>query len=419
MKTTQLLMPTLRETPSEAEVISHKLLLRGGFIRKLGSGIYNYLPLGLRVIRKIENIVRQEMSAVGAQELLMPMVVPAELWQETGRWEFYGKELLRIKDRHDHEFCLGPTHEEVITDLVRKEIRSYRQLPVSLYQIQTKFRDEIRPRFGLMRGREFIMKDCYSFDIDQESALQTYQSYYLAYRKIFEKCGLKFRAVEAGTGAIGGTLSHEFQVLAQSGEDEVVSCNQCDYAANIEKAEAKSGESCTRCKTGAMESHRGIEVGQVFHLGTKYSEAMNAVYLDKQGKEQTTIMGCYGIGISRTMAAAIEQNNDEKGIVWPLPLSPFAGAIVNMGDDASLLEVTQRIYDELQKKGFDFLWDNRDERAGVKLNDMDLIGLPYQVIIGSRGLQNGTVELKNRKTGIKENISIDQVVAYFEAKNRE
>ncbi len=412
MKTTQLLMPTLRETPADAEVISHKLLLRGGYIRKLGSGIYNYLPLGLRVLQKIENIVREEMNAVGAQELLMPMVVPAELWQETGRWDVYGKELLRFKDRHENNFCLGPTHEEVITDIARKEIRSYRQLPCSLYQIQTKFRDETRPRFGLMRGREFIMKDCYSFDIDEASAQKTYQVYYQAYRKIFERCGLKFRAVEAVTGAIGGTLSHEFQVLAESGEDEIVSCNTCDYAANIEKAEAKSGEACPRCKKGQMETHRGIEVGQVFYLGTKYSESMKAVYLDSQGKENPMVMGCYGVGISRTAAASVEQNYDDKGIVWPLPLAPFAVTLVNLGVEAPLLETTTRFYDELKRNHIDTLWDNRDERAGVKLNDMDLIGIPYQVIIGSRGLQNGTVEIKDRKTGVKENVAVDQVVNY-------
>lgn len=411
MLASNLFMPTLREPPADAEVASHKLLLRGGFIRKLASGIYHYLPLGLRVIKKIETIVREEMNSVGAQELLMPIVLPQELWKETGRWDVYGKELLRFKDRHDHDYCLGPTHEEIITDIVRKEVRSYRQLPLALYQIQTKFRDEVRPRFGLMRGREFIMKDCYSFDRTEEEAKKSYNLYYDAYKKIFSRCGFKFRAVEAGTGAIGGSLSHEFQVLADSGEDEIVSCNQCDYAANIEKAESKSGEPCARCKKGTMELFRGIEVGQVFYLGTKYSKALKAIYLDDKGQEQLMVMGCYGIGIGRTMAATVEQGFDNQGIIWPASLAPFRFGIVSLSTDSKITEACRKFYDELSLKyPNDVLWDDRDERAGVKLNDADLIGIPVQIIVGPRGLEKGEVEIKSRRNGKKESVKPDQLI---------
>lgn len=416
MKVSQLFMPTLRDVPADAEVVSHKLMLRGGFIRKLAAGIYNYLPLGLRVLKKIELIVREEMNAVGAQELLMPVVLPAELWKETGRWDVYGKELLRIKDRHERDFCLGPTHEEVITDLVRNEIRSYRQLPLSLYQIQTKFRDEIRPRFGLMRGREFIMKDCYSFDLNEEAARKSYQIYFDAYKKIFQRCGLEFRPVEAGTGAIGGTLSHEFQVLAESGEDAIFSCTHCEYAANIEKAESQAGEKCSRCGKGTMEAYRGIEVGQTFYLGTKYSKALNAVYLDENGKKNLMVMGCYGIGITRTASAAIEQNNDEHGIIWPVSIAPYSVSIISLRNDPKVIETAERFYKELNDKSVDVLWDDRDERAGVKLNDVDLIGIPYQMIIGPRGLEKNEIEIKDRKTGKKENVSVDQAMSVLSLK---
>jgi prolyl-tRNA synthetase len=469
MRYSQYFIPTLKETPADAEVISHQLMLRAGMIRKVAAGIYNYLPLGLRSIRKVEQIIREEMNRAGAIELLMPSVTPAELWQESGRWEFYGKELLRFKDRKEGEFCLGPTHEEVITDIVRREIRSYRQLPINLYQIQTKFRDEIRPRFGLMRGREFIMKDAYSFDVDSDAADTSYEKMYQAYRRIFDRCGLNFRAVEADTGSIGGSSSHEFMVLADSGEDAILSCNSCDYAANVEKAESRvypvagddlfpkeavatpdrktieevaaflglqqdqtvkalvvvadgdpvmalvrgdhelnelklknylgasdlemasddvyvkasggpvgfagpagvtvrviadqviqgmrnfviggnsrdlhfknanhgrdfdvnafadirtvvAGDACPRCSSGIMEVWRGIEVGHVFKLGTKYSEKLKATYLDADGREQIIFMGCYGIGVGRTVAACIEQNHDANGIIFPLPIAPF------------------------------------------------------------------------------------------------
>lgn len=410
MRTTQLLMPTLREVPSDAEVVSHKLMLKGGFIRKVSAGIYNYLPLGLKVIRNIEKIIRDEMNKAGAQELLMPMVTPAELWQESGRWPVYGKELLRFKDRHDRDFCLGPTHEEVITDIARNEIRSYRQLPKSLYQIQTKFRDEIRPRFGLMRGREFLMKDCYSFDLNAEAAIKSYWVYYEAYKNIFTRCGLKYRAVEAGTGAIGGTLSHEFQVLAESGEDSIVSCSSCDYAANIEKAEAKEGEECPRCKSGKMEPHRGIEVGQVFYLGDKYSKALHAIYLDDKGKEQVIEMGCYGIGVGRTAAASIEQNHDDKGIIWPKALSPFQVAVISLSVDSKVVTQAGIFYDALKEKNVETLWDDRDDRAGVKFNDMELIGIPVSIIVGSKGLEKNEAEIKIRSTGEKLVVPLDRAV---------
>lgn len=408
MLVSKLLMPTIRDVPADAEVASHRLMLRGGFIRKLASGIYSYLPLGLKVIRKIEQIVREEMNSAGAQEVLLPVVLPAELWKETGRWDIYGKELLKFTDRNDHAYCLGPTHEEVITDLVRREVRSYRQLPLSLYQIQTKFRDEIRPRFGLMRGREFIMKDCYSFDKTEAEAKKSYDVYFGAYKNIFTRCGLEFRAVEAGTGVIGGSLSHEFQVIADSGEDSIASCNHCDYAANIEKAESKPGEPCKRCGKGEMKLRRGIEVGQIFYLGTKYSKSLDAVYLDDCGKEQLMVMGCYGIGIGRTAAAAIEQNHDENGIKWPPAIAPYSVVIISLGNDAAVTALAEKLYRELLGKKVEVLWDNRDERAGVKLNDADLVGIPYQLVIGPKGILKNEVEIKERMTEKKETATPDQ-----------
>ena len=547
MRYSQYLLNTLKETPADAEIVSHQLMLRAGMIRKVAAGIYNYLPLGLRAVRKVEEIVRQEMERAGAQELLMPMVIPADLWQESQRWDEYGRELLRIKDRKDTDFCLGPTHEEVITDVVRGAVRSYRQLPLNLYQIQTKFRDEIRPRFGLMRGREFIMKDAYSFDLDEAGADAAYEKMFQAYRRIFERCGLKFRAVEADTGNIGGSSSHEFMVLAESGEDAIVSCDSCQYAANVEKAEllapvvappvataplqkvatpgqksveevtaflgatpqqlvktlilqtdsdetvavllrgdrelndiklcrllncnevtlaseevvqqvtgapsgfagpvglnvrlladhevaamadfivganeadshftganlerdftvesfadlrlAVAGDPCPRCD-GNLESWRGIEVGHIFKLGTKYSEALGATVLDDQGQEQVLIMGCYGIGIGRTVAAAIEQNHDENGIIFPLPIAPFQVLItaVNPKDEA-VLQAAEELYQALGQAGIEVLLDDRDERPGSKFKDADLLGIPLRVTIGSRGLKEQAVELQRRNDG--------------------
>lgn len=548
MRTSQLLLPTLREDPGEAETVSHRLMLRSGLIRKLAAGIYTYLPLGLRVIRKVEDIIRQEMNRAGAQELLMPVASPAELWRETGRWDYYGKELLRFKDRHERDFCLGPTHEEVITDLFRREVRSYRQLPLNFYQIQTKFRDEIRPRFGLMRGREFIMKDAYSFDADEAGARTSYQKMYDAYHRIFARCGLTFRAVEADTGLIGGTSSHEFMVLADTGEETVVYTETGTYAANVERAEllppeedgteerrplrpvhtpncrtveevtkflkiepsrlvktllyttgdqtiavlvrgdhdaneikirrvlgvtelelagqavvetltgapvgfagpvglkglrviadhavktarnvvvggnqadthyadvnwdrdfqverfadlrnARAGDPSPR-KDGVLKTTKGIEVGHVFMLGTKYSQLMKASFLDPNGKECLAVMGCYGIGVGRTAAAAVEQNHDDKGIIWPFPIAPFHVHLLPLGESPAVRDATSRLYSELETAGFEVLLDDRDERAGVKFNDADLIGAPYQVIVGEKGLTGGTVEMKTRRTGEK------------------
>lgn len=552
MRTSQLLLPTLREDPGEAETVSHRLMLRSGLIRKVAAGIYTYLPLGLRIIRKVEEIIRQEMNRAGAQELLMPIASPAELWRETGRWTYYGKELLRFKDRHERDFCLGPTHEEVITDLFRREVRSYRQLPLNFYQIQTKFRDEIRPRFGLMRGREFIMKDAYSFDKDEAGARLSYQKMYDAYHRIFSRCGLTFRAVEADTGLIGGTSSHEFMVLADTGEETIVYSETGTYAANVERAEvlppaemtteelrpmrsvstpgcrtveevtkflkiephrlvktllystaketvavlirgdheanptkiqhflgstdlelaaaanvekitgapvgfagpaglkgiriladhavklaknvvvggnhinthyvdanwdrdfqverfadlrnAQAGDLSPR-RDGVLKTTKGIEVGHVFMLGTKYSQLMNATYLDPNGKECLAVMGCYGIGVGRTAASAVEQNHDDKGIIWPFPIAPFHVHVLSLGQSTAVTEATSSLYTVLQSTGSEVLWDDRDERAGVKFNDADLIGAPYQIIVGDKGLAEGMVEIKTRRTGDKVKVA--------------
>ncbi|KGK90560.1 prolyl-tRNA synthetase [Desulfosporosinus sp. HMP52] len=550
MLVSQLLNPTLREVPAEAEVISHQLMLRAGLIRKSASGFYTYLPLGLKVLKKIEAIVREEMDAKGGQEVLMPIMQPAELWKESGRWDVYGAELFRLKDRHNREFCLGPTHEEIITDLVRGEIRSYKQLPMLLYQIQNKYRDERRPRFGLMRGREFVMKDLYSFDRDEAGLHESYQKMYDAYCRIFSRCGLTFRPVEADAGAIGGTGgTHEFMVLADSGENAVVHCSGCDYAANMEKSECRPqviddaapeeksklvstpgvktiedlseflavpksstiksllyqgddkiflvlirgdrtlneiklnnalggfvslqlasselvlqtlgcepgsvgpvgapdglwvvadqevplmkravcganksdhhyvnvvpgkdiridkvldlrmvepGEACLKCGAPLKEA-RGIEVGQVFKLGTKYSKALGANFLDENGVEKSCVMGCYGVGVSRTIAAAIEQNHDDNGIIWPMPIAPYHCIIVPTSNkDSLVVETAEKLYQELKDLRVEVILDDRDERAGVKFKDADLVGYPIRVTLGSKTLANGQVELKERKSG--------------------
>ncbi|MBF0159424.1 MAG: proline--tRNA ligase [Magnetococcales bacterium] len=561
MRYSAILIPTLKESPVEARVVSHQLMLRAGLIRQLSSGIYTWLPLGLRVLRRVEQIVRSEMDRAGAQEVLMPAVQPAELWQESGRWGHYGKELLRLTDRHERAFCFGPTHEEVITDLVRREIRSWRQLPVNFYQIQTKFRDEIRPRFGVMRGREFLMKDAYSFDMDEAGLEQSYQQMFQAYQRIFSRCGLRFRAVEADTGAIGGASSHEFHVLASSGEDTIASCTNCPYAANVEKATAAlpaapsendepmqpltevetpgqtsidavsqflavpaqrlikslvvvdeaggshllllrgndelnevkmrlllgngailpgaeqvvqqtglpvgslgplhttlpvtadlalhggrnmvcganrkdyhwtgvnwdrdlvvaqfadlrtvvTGDSCPRCASGTLVLDRGIEVGHVFKLGLKYSQALDATVLDANGEAHHPIMGCYGIGVSRIVAAAIEQHHDDKGIIWPVSLAPFAVILVQINaKEEEATVIAQQLYQTLQQQGVEVLWDDRDERAGVKFKDADLLGIPLQVVIGGRSLKEGMVELRQRRIGEVLSIAPDQVAA--------
>ncbi len=562
MRTSQYLLSTLKETPADAVVISHQLMLRAGMIRRLASGLYTWLPLGLRVLRKAEAVVREEMNAAGALEVLMPAIQPAELWQESGRWEEYGPELLRLKDRHQREFCVGPTHEEVITDLARNELSSYRQLPINFYQIQTKFRDEIRPRFGLMRGREFIMKDAYSFHTDQASLQETYDRMHQAYCTIFTRLGLNFRPVEADTGSIGGTGSHEFHVLASSGEDDIAFSTVSNYAANIEKAEALPRESSRPAATeaariidtpdaktieqlaeqfsiaiektiktlivrgskektlvalvvrgdhtlneikaanhpavasplefasdaeileacganpgslgpkdlgiqciidrsvafisdfvaganqdgkhwfglnwerdlaipeiadlrnvvagdpspdgqGVLEIKRGIEVGHIFQLGTKYSESMNCTVMGENGKPATLTMGCYGIGVSRVVAAAIEQNHDERGIIWPAALAPFDVAIVPLKyDNAEVQAATDKLYADLTAAGFSVLLDDRDKKTspGVKFADMELIGIPQRIVISERSLKEGTLEYKGRRETESQHIAIEQAL---------
>ncbi len=570
MRVSQFLLPTLKEAPSEAELISHRLMLRAGMIRRLGSGLYSWLPLGLRVLRKVENIVREEMDASGALELLMPAVQPAELWRETGRWDEFGPQMLKIEDRHGRDFCFGPTHEEVVTDIVRREIRSYRQLPLNLYQIQTKFRDEIRPRFGVMRAREFVMKDAYSFDVSKPALEKSYRVMYATYQRIFSRLGLKYRAVAADPGAIGGTGSHEFHVLTESGEDAIAFCAQSDYAANIELAEAVApapggapaatlakvatpgvrtiDELCRRLSVradktvktlvyqgthglvallvrgdhvlnevkaaklaqlrvplqpaaeadvravfgagfgslgpfltpagtaarsserpphggvefiadravaamsdfsvganeegahyigvmwgrdlpepehvadirnvvagdpspdgkGTLEICRGVEVGHVFQLGTKYSAAMDATFLDETGQTQLIEMGCYGIGVSRIVAASIEQNFDERGIIWPPPLAPFQLALVPIAYRKSgpVREFVDKLYGELHAAGVEVLLDDRDERPGVMFADMELIGIPHRVVVGDRGLKLGQIEYQGRRDTTAQQIAL-------------
>ncbi len=566
MRYSKYFIPTYKEIPAEAEVISHQLMLRAGLIRKLTSGIYTYLPAGLRCIKKVENIIRDEMNRAGAIEILMPAFQPAELWQESGRWDYYGRELLRFKDRHNRDACIGPTHEEIITDLVRKEIQSYKQMPVNFYQIQTKFRDEIRPRFGLMRGREFIMKDAYSFDVDDEGANRSYEIMHEAYANIFRRCGLKFSAVEADTGAIGGSYSHEFMVLADTGEDQIISCTNCDYAANLEKAEVKPPESppesggqsmqtlepvdtpdiksveevtsflgispdrliktlifvadkkvvaalvrgdhelneakltaflgaqsleladaqlveettgapigfagpaglkvklvadhaikemknfvtggnkkdvhlkdvnlgrdfevdlfgdlriitpqdsCPKCG-GEIQFGRGIEVGHIFKLGTKYSHALKALFLDERGDEMPIIMGCYGIGVGRTVAAAIEQNHDKDGIIFPIPVAPFEVTILPLQlHETAVKETAEKIYKELLDHDVDVLLDDRDERAGVKFNDADLLGIPVRVTAGTKGIKNGLVEIKMRGESASNSVPVEKASAIIREK---
>ncbi len=571
MRASRFLIATLKETPADAEIISHQLMLRAGLIRKLASGLYSWLPMGLRVLRKVERIVREEMDRSGAQEVLMPAVQPAELWQESGRWEMYGGELLRLRDRHNRDFCFGPTHEEVITDIIRNEIKSYKQLPANFYQIQTKFRDERRPRFGVMRAREFLMKDAYSFHVGAASLDETYQVMYDAYSRIFTRLGLDFRAVQADSGAIGGNASHEFHVLADSGEDSIAFSTAGTYAANVELAEAvpdvnerpapsrdmaevatpdqhtieevarflevdtrqtlktlivkgaadedgnqplvalvlrgdhslneikacklldvpeplvmaEDGEiraavGCgigsigpanlgIRCVVdrsaavtadfvcganrdgyhltganwdrdfplpevtdlrevvegdpspdgnGTLEIKKGIEVGHVFKLGRKYSQAMNATVLDDAGKAAVLEMGCYGIGVSRVVAAAIEQNFDDRGIIWPVPIAPFQIAVVplNARKSPTVVEASEKLYDQLRQAGYDVFLDDRDERPGVKFADMELIGIPHRLVVSDRGLQGGTFEYKGRRDAESENVPVADILAFMVSK---
>ena len=564
MRTSNLLLATQKEVPADAEVISHQLMLRAGMIRKLAAGLYTWLPMGLRVLRKVENIVREEMNRAGAQEVLMPVVQPAELWQESGRWDQFGPELLRMNDRHERDFCLGPTHEEIITDLIRNEIRSYKQLPSNFYQIQTKFRDEVRPRFGIMRAREFLMKDAYSFHLDKASLDQTYADMHAAYCRIFDRLGLDYRPVHADTGSIGGSLSHEFHVLAESGEDDIAFSDQSDYAANIEMAEALAPEqarptaaakkeivatpnqhsidevsqylkvSAAQCvktlivngeeegqlvalvvrgdhelntikaeklegiatpltfadadvikKTigcdigsigpvdlalplyvdhsaavladfvcganengqhfkgvnwdrdvkcpasvdirnvvegdpspdgkGQLSIKRGIEVGHIFQLGKKYSEAMKAGVLDENGKTITMTMGCYGIGVSRVVAAAIEQNNDNNGIIWPDAIAPFQVVIIpmNMHKSEPVQQAAEKLYGQLTDAGVDVLLDDRKERAGVMFADMELIGIPHRIVVGAKSLEKGVLEYRGRRDSDNQEVAIEDVLNFL------
>ena len=400
----KVFLPTLKDTPQDAEVISHQLMLRSGMIRRVTSGIYTWLPIGLKVLRKVENIVREEMNASGAQEVLMPMVQPKELWEETQRWEKMGPELLRIQDRHERDFCLGPTHEEVITDLIRNNVKSYKELPLNLYQIQTKFRDEVRPRYGVMRGREFLMKDSYSFNLDEDSLNESYVLMKEAYKKILDRLGLQFKIVKADSGAIGGDASEEFHVLAENGEDTIAISDSSDFAINTELL-LEEGEDIESLQgkpspdgEGIIEIKKGIEVGHIFQLGKVYTDAMKANVLDNEGKAQNLYMGCYGIGVSRLVAAAIEQSNDDKGIIWPEAMTPFEVNIIAIGfdKDEKIAKASTDLYSKLSSMGYEVMLDDRKDGYGIKMKDAELIGVPINVIIGKQYLQNGEIELKHR-----------------------
>jgi prolyl-tRNA synthetase len=400
----KIFLPTLKDTPQDAEVISHQLMLRSGMIRRVTSGIYTWLPIGLKVLRKVENIVREEMDASGAQEVLMPMVQPKELWEETQRWKKMGPELLRIQDRHKRDFCLGPTHEEVITDLIRNNMKSYKELPLNLYQIQTKFRDEVRPRYGVMRGREFLMKDSYSFNLNEKSLNESYLTMKETYKKILDRLGLKFKIVKADSGAIGGDASEEFHVLAENGEDTIAVSDSSDFAINTELL-LEEGENLDSLQgkpspdgKGVIQIKKGIEVGHIFQLGKVYTDAMKANVLDNEGKAKILFMGCYGIGVSRLVAAAIEQNNDEKGIIWPEAMTPFEVNIVAIGfdKDKKIAKAATDLYDELSSMGYEVMLDDRKDGYGIKMKDAELIGIPMNIIIGKQFLQNKEIELKHR-----------------------
>ena len=410
MKLSNYPLRTLKDAPSDAELISHQLMLRSGLIKKLASGIFTWMPFGLKVLRKIEQTVRNEMDESGALEVLMPTIQPSELWQETQRWDDYGNLLLQIHDRHDRLFCYGPTHEEVITDILRKSIKSYKQLPANFYQIQTKFRDEIRPRFGVMRAREFLMKDAYSFHLNQESLEEEYEKMSQTYESIFRKLELNFRKVKATSGEIGGSISHEFHVIAESGEDEIAFCDGENFAANVETLDGKNAPN-----GGELTYARGIEVGHIFQLGDKYSQSMKLEVLDSNGKNVNPYMGCYGIGISRIVAAAIEQNHDDKGIIWPKAISPFAISIIVLNDknDSTVMDHAIKIYQELRADGIEVMIDDRDERAGVKFADADLMGIPTNVIVGKRGIEQNKLEITSRRTGETTEVKISEIVAHL------
>ena len=406
MKASHLILGTQRENPADAEIISHQLMIRAGLVRQVSSGIYNWLPIGKKVLQKVENIIRKEMNRAGAQEILMPMVQPASLWEESGRIDQYGQELLVFLDRHENKFCLGPTHEEIITDLCKNLLTSYKQLPVTLYQIQTKFRDEIRPRFGVMRSREFLMKDAYSFDLDKESLDQSYYVMKEAYKKIFDSLGLDYRIVKADSGAIGGSDSEEFHVLADSGEDLLAFSDKSEYAINAELlTELQDGQDPYSLEgkpspdgKGLLKLKKGIEVGHIFKLGRKYSEILN-LRIQGENNDIHPEMGCYGIGASRIVAAAIEQNHDEKGIIWPKALAPFEVALVEVNPKKKdeIKEKSSEIYNLLKENDIDVLWDDREKRPGVKFTDMEVTGIPLTIIIGERTLETGEIEIKKRQ----------------------
>ena len=417
----KIFIPTLKDSPQDAEVISHQLMLRAGMIRKVSSGIYTWLPLGLKVLRKIENIVRDEMDQSGAQEVLMPMVHPKELWEETKRWEKMGPELLRIKDRHDRDFCLGPTHEEVITDLVRNNVKSYKELPLNIYQIQTKFRDEIRPRYGVMRGREFLMKDSYSFNIDEASLQETYLLMRNTYKKILERIGLEYKIVKADSGAIGGDTSEEFHVLAENGEDTIAISDASEFAINTELL-LNEGEDISTLEgkpspdgNGVIEIKKGIEVGHIFQLGKIYTELMKVNVLNQEGRAVDLFMGCYGIGVSRLVAAAIEQNNDGKGILWPESIAPYEVNIVAIGytKEPKIADAANNLSEQLQSMGYEVIVDDRKDGYGTKMKDAELIGIPVNIIIGNKFLESGEVELKHRN-GQSSTNNITEITTIFE-----
>jgi prolyl-tRNA synthetase len=408
------LIPTLKEDPADAEIVSHKLMIRAGLIRQLSAGLYIYLPLCLKVIRKIEQIIREEMEEKGAQELLMPMLQPREIWEKSGRWDEMGKEMVRIKNRQDKDFVLGPTHEEVITELVSKEIKSYKDLPCNYYQIQAKVRDEIRPRFGVIRAKEFIMKDSYSFHATDDCLDETFNDMYEAYENIFKRCGIDTQAVEADSGVMGGKASIEFMAKADSGEDQIVSCPECEYSANLEVVEAiEKNEICPSCAKGKLEIKHGIELGHIFKLGRRYTEAMKAGYLDSDGKEKILTMGCYGIGVSRMISAIIEQNYDENGIIWPSSVAPMDIYLIPVNtEDEAVMKESFELYNNLKENGFSVLLDDRTERPGFKFKDADLIGLPIRLVISSKNLQENMLEVKIRKTGEVVKIKKEEIINY-------
>ena len=409
MRWTESLIPTLKEDPQDAEVISHKLMVRGGFIRKLLSGAYSYLPLGFRVLLKIESIIRQEMNSKGAQEVLLPAIQPPELWKKTGRYDLLGSVLIKFRDRHNRELVLGPTHEEIITDLVASNVKSYKNLPLILYQIQTKFRDEPRPRFGVMRTSEFIMKDAYSFDCDAEGLEKSYIKMYDAYCRIYERCGLPYIPVKADPGIMGGKISHEFMVPSEAGEDTIVVCDKCGYAASSDFMATTKGDKCPSCSEDARIV-RAIEVGHTFKLGTKYSEALGARFLDKDGSQRPAVMGCYGIGVNRIASTLIETSHDSNGIIWPVSIAPYAIVIIALNtEDVKVKALSEDIYTRLNGRGYDVLYDDRNESAGVKFKDSDLIGIPVKIIVGSKNAKNDIVELKLRSTGEVKLIKSEEI----------